>query len=134
MANEQELLSDEELNKTIGLAKEKAFDPYDCVWDMIRAVAKAQIAKLKDMGWKAPEEVTMFLSLIAEDTLKKARVGYVEWDREKVAIELKAIMVKDRKVKIPWLENTDWDKLDERTQESWLKVADQLKEILTGGE
>ena len=62
---------------------------------------------------------------------KLKAMGYVKWDREKVAQELKALMVKDRKTKIPWLENTDWDKLDEKTQEGWLSVADQLKEILT---
>ena len=36
------------------------------------------LAFIKEAGYKSPEEITSFLSSIAEDTLKKARAGYVK--------------------------------------------------------
>ncbi len=76
--------------------------------------------KLKDMGWKAPEEVVMFLSLIAEDNLKKARVGYVKWDREKVLQ-----VCCDNCLPTTVCPGTDLEECEWQT-----KIANQLKEIL----
>ena len=36
------------------------------------------LAFIKEAGYKSPEEITSFLSSIAEDTLKKARAGYIQ--------------------------------------------------------
>ena len=99
--------------------------------EMANKLTDEILAKLKDMGWKAPEEVTMFLSLIAEDTLKKARVGYVKWDREKVVQVMKDPPCSNRSERCP-----TWDAQGHFCygDGSDCRLADQLKEKLTGGD
>ena len=80
MADEQELLSGKEKLACSLISRYS----YKEVKDVIDEACLHQRDKLKALGYKSPEEVTMFLSLIAEDTLKKARVGYVKRDKEKV--------------------------------------------------
>ncbi len=46
--------------------------------------------------------------------------------RKELAKWLKSKFVQDRKIKIPWLEDMPWQELDNRTQENWLKLADEI--------
>ncbi len=134
MANEQELLSDEQLNEAFdGDFEEVHFDHKPTAEDILliklKLVAKAQIAKLKDMGYKSPEEVKELSKHIAKRTGQVTRLAAelrecVKWDREKVARKL-----------CP--DKAGWDANDRDVyvdHEKYRKQADQLKEKLTGGE
>ncbi len=43
-----------------------------------KADAEEVVEWVKEAGYKSPEEIVKFLASIAEDTLKKAREGYVK--------------------------------------------------------
>ena len=44
--------------------------------------------KEKFKGYKSPEEVSLFLSSITEETLKKARIGYVQLDEDQTPLTI----------------------------------------------
>ena len=45
---------------------------------LVDGVIEDLSVSLKKAGWKSPEEIASFLASIAEDTIKKARLGYVK--------------------------------------------------------
>lgn len=56
----------------------------DCFADQIHAA-------YKEAGWKSPEELASFLASIAEETLVKARVGYVKLAKDQTLPETDTI-------------------------------------------
>ena len=118
--NEQELLS-------------KWFRQLESEGALVTPVLKEMLgrflAKLKAVGCKLPEECAECKNLrkfLKDNNASKVieALGYVKWAREKVA---------------RWLCSQydtieEFDRLGEHDQDDWLSVADQLKEILTGGE
>ena len=98
------------------------------------SLCEAQVSKLKAMGYKSPEEVEaekivsyQVGSVDQREWLEKD--GWLEWDREKVAKEYhKTFAVAEK------LSDKSWDALQDSVKLWFLSKADQLKEILTGGE
>ncbi len=108
-AKEQELLSEGEFFVA----------PYHQLWEKftIKDVAEAQVAKLKAMGWKTPEEVK---ELIQDEHNQHS--DDVPWDREKVA----DYFSRKRYVTLERARGTIGEMSD-------YNDADQLHKILTGG-
>ena len=108
MANEQELLNREERGD-YAPDTDQDLRGANTEWD-INGLLKAQVAKLKAMGWKSPEEYRAILSILIHE-----------------------------------VQHTKGDELN-KLLDSWVTAnnlhpelvetvsADQLKEILTGGE
>lgn len=96
------LLTDEEIT---GLAMITRPDNPNWLRDLVKNTETLVIAKFKAMG-------------------------YVKWDREKVAEKVYKWRTKhiDNQMWIPW------NGLKEESKDYYRKDADQLKEILTGGE
>ena len=116
MADEQELkdIIEQTFAEVAGLSIKEHKNVLGDKWKYINAV----IAKLKALGWKSPAEVT---GLILDEHNQHA--DDVKWDREKVFEALyyhKFPNAVRYKIK-PILHAPDLEKL-----------ADQLKEILTG--
>ncbi len=121
--NEWELLSEEEIRTVIRNRKEEIFAKPDA-WAGERFVAEAQIAKLKAIGWKSPEEVK---ELILDEHNQHA--DDVKWDREKVAIFLA------NEIADTYSQEHDFafDILSMIEQNDFREYADQLYKELTGG-
>ena len=121
--NEQELLSDEEI---------KPYLAYDGTYSTdIRKMLQAQIAKLKAMGWRSPEDLQKlcnpeYLDVKEANNLLKS-LGYVKWDSEKVATFL-APPVLARTVP------TNLTEYNKRRRQRALIQADQLYSLLKGGQ
>ena len=130
--NEQELLSDREIQKEFDkLEKEKP--DFNKRWVWARHIAKAQVAKLKALGYVKLEEIAsrlkelgLFIEVKDNKLILSGWMSndntYVKWDRKKVAEVLGSYAFKK-----------SWYSLNELQQEASLGYADQLKEILTGG-
>ncbi len=145
MADEQELLSPQEISKVKRQWARGQIVGESPIPDLL----KAQVAKLKDMGYKSPEEVANLENQnIALYRERRGEVWYwlgdgndhlesltcpiliepedmrkrVKWNREKVA-----------QVGYEFL-GIGWDKLTEASKDIFRDEADQLKEILAGGE
>ena len=91
-------------------------------------------AKLKDRGWKSLEEVEVLIAEKAQKQmciddlirqLKELEANRIEWDREKVALELYERSVANN-------ETGRFHQFPD-VKDFWYKRAAQLKEILTGG-
>ncbi len=133
--NEQELLSREEVVSKI--PPDDGFTYYRAFGELI---ARAQVAKLKAMGYESPEEVKKGEEEVYENGKREGysigradaeTEGYVKWDREKVA---ELIMNRDYEAGECWCSWKAKSAGAEITRKYYRGTADQLKEILTGGE
>ncbi len=109
----------------------------------IDGLLKAQLAKLKAMGYKSPEEINKAIrkcvdsgvaierdaALFVLNGVKSQLKGYVKWDREKVATGI-SVMICAKCGKVG--KYCDECPLPKNRFE--YEIADQLKEILTGSE
>ena len=134
MANEQELLSEEEIVELIKYTPNKV--------TLSNKVAEAQVAKLKAMGYEHPDEGNQLMRILVDAgivrmdatptysellmVVKTFLEDAVKWDREKVAKAINHNRYHDG-LRINWSDLTEYEKsvaLDE---------ADQLKVLLAGG-
>ncbi len=82
-----------------GIVQKQAIPPAlrEKIYDQI-------LALIKEAGYKSPEELASFLSSIAEDTIKKAREGYVKMAADNVPPSL-WLAIRDARwdyIKISW--------------------------------
>ncbi len=116
--SEQELLTLEEAKPFCKTAKIHYATGWTdtFTWDAL-GLLKAQVAKLKAMGYQSPEEIkemAITITVLPDDM--------VRWDGEKVAIALADIR------------SPQYETLKQECRDDWLRLAGQLKERLTGGE
>ena len=123
--NEQELLSREYFDKLLP-EKDNLGNVYSkgiryILTDWMLFGATQQVAKLKAMGWVSPRDAGDRLKYY-QNKVTELRESTLEWDREKVA---EMFCGRDWNTGF-WETRTDYGK------EQYYKLADQLKEILTG--
>ena len=110
MANE--LLSDEKI--------QEAADKYAPVWEIDgKQLSKVEILQRQHARLRS-------IAMAQVDHLKA--MGYVKWNREKVARQMRVSYSLMAHYPVH-----EWGELGEPEKEYLRKVADQLKEILTGG-
>ncbi len=69
---------------------------------------------------------------VRDQVAKLKALGYVKWDREKVARQIRVRVINEDEGEE--LDNIKpWDKCEQRTRDYWLDEADQLHKILIGG-
>ncbi len=114
MANE--LLSDEKI--------QEAADKYAPVWEIDgKQLSKVEILQRQHARLRS-------IAMAQVDHLKA--MGYVKWDREKVARQIRVRVINADEGE--GVDNiTPWGMCEQKTRDYWLGEADQLKEILTGG-
>ena len=145
--NEQELLSDEEINtaempcdedsRNCPIDTANSYNPASVACQLCshRITAQAQVVKLKAMGYKSPEEVEVLIAEKAQKQmciddltrqLREFEANCVKWDRELVAKLCFSCNY--------LTSSNSWFQAKKPELERAYKQADQLKEILTGEE